>query len=89
MINDTNVARNLDFYEDFLRVFFAPWNLIEREREKDGDDKISYCLHLKDDMNYEAKRLSSFVGIFFFFGYSEKRKFSDYYYYSRSIQLFN
>lgn len=67
MINDTNVARNLDFYEDFLRLFFAPWNLIEREREKDGDDKISYCLHLKDDMNYEAKRLSSFVGIFFFF----------------------
>lgn len=34
MINDTNVARNLDFYEDFLRLFFAPWNLIERERER-------------------------------------------------------
>lgn len=67
MINDTNVARNLDFYEDFLRLLCPLEFNRKREREKDGDDKISYCLHLKDDMNYEAKRLSSFVGIFFFF----------------------
>lgn len=32
-------------------------------------------------MNYQkGAKLSSFVGIFFFFGGSEKTKFSDYYY---------